>query len=160
MKKIIERIRSGGQTGADRAALDAARDAGVPIVGWCPKGGWAEDYPNPPGLCLAYPELKETPSLQTEQRTEWNVRDSNATLILYQTGKTDSPGTSLTEKISAELKKPFLVADANNQEKIFSWLKTLGKGITLNIAGPRESESPGIYNNVYSLVEKLLKEFA
>src|SRR2546425_1493353 len=78
------RIRSGGQTGVDRAALNAAVLTGRPYEGWCPKGGWAEDFLRPPGLLppgllMKYPHLMETPSKSPEQRTEWNVRDSAAT---------------------------------------------------------------------------------
>ena len=56
-------IRSGGQTGVDRAALDTARKYGIEICGWCPKGGWAEDLPSSPGLLAEYPELRKTPFL-------------------------------------------------------------------------------------------------
>jgi hypothetical protein len=72
------RIRSGGQTGVDRAALDAAVLTGRPYEGWCPKGGWAEDFLHPPGLLTKYPHLMETPSESPERRTDWNVRDSAA----------------------------------------------------------------------------------
>ena len=65
------RIRSGGQTGVDRAALDAAVLTGRPYEGWCPKGGWAEDFLRPPGLLTIYPHLMETPSESPEQRTDW-----------------------------------------------------------------------------------------
>lgn len=82
MNSLIATIRSGGQTGVDRGALDAARAAGVPIEGWCPAGGWAEDLPEAPGLRTDYPELRETPSREPAQRTEWNVRDSDVTLII------------------------------------------------------------------------------
>ena len=69
MPNKIKRIRSGGQTGVDRAALDIARKYHIEICGWCPKGGWAEDFPSSPGLLAEYPELKETPSAGTSQRT-------------------------------------------------------------------------------------------
>ena len=82
LMKRIRKIRSGGQTGVDRAALDAARQCGLKICGWCPKGGWAEDCPEPPGLLALYPELRETPSENVSQRTVWNVRDADATLII------------------------------------------------------------------------------
>ena len=55
MKNKIKRIRSGGQTGVDRAALDIAGKNHIEICGWCPKGGWAEDLPSPPGLLADYP---------------------------------------------------------------------------------------------------------
>ncbi|MGO1311979.1 MAG: YpsA SLOG family protein, partial [Brevibacterium aurantiacum] len=82
MTSLIAAIRSGGQTGVDRGALDAARAAGVTIEGWCPAGGWAEDLPGAPGLLTDYPESRETPSPEPAQRTEWNVRDSEVTLII------------------------------------------------------------------------------
>ena len=160
MGNVIEKIRSGGQSGADRGAFDAARDLGVPIVGWCPKGGWAEDFPSPPGLLALYPELEETPSSEVNQRTEWNVRDSDATLILVANGEIASPGTLLTKDTALALGKPLLIAEPRESEKIYGWLKTLGQGIVLNIAGPRESESPGIYEEVYTFVKRLLSEFA
>jgi Circularly permutated YpsA SLOG family len=81
------KITSGGQTGVDRAALDLAIEYGMSWGGWCPKGGWAEDFPDPPGLLTKYPNLRETPLARTKQRTEWNVRDSDATLIIRR-----SPG--------------------------------------------------------------------
>jgi predicted Rossmann-fold nucleotide-binding protein len=69
-------IISGGQTGADRAALDFAIEHGIPHGGWCPRGRIAEDGPIP--LCYS---LRETPSRRYAQRTEWNVRDSHATVV-------------------------------------------------------------------------------
>ena len=60
MNPTIIRIRSGGQSGVDRAALDFARCQNIEICGWCPKGGWAEDYPEAPGIKEMYPELQET----------------------------------------------------------------------------------------------------
>ena len=69
--KKIYRIRTGGQSGVDRAVMDFAREYGIPLCGWCPKNGWAEDYPDSPGVLLDYPELTETPSDGTEQRTKW-----------------------------------------------------------------------------------------
>jgi hypothetical protein len=70
------KIISGGQTGIDRASLDAAIEMGVDYCGWCPKGGWAEDFRQPPGLLARYPLLREAPSAEPIQRTEWNVRDA------------------------------------------------------------------------------------
>jgi hypothetical protein len=62
-------IVSGGQTGVDRAALDVAIELGIPYRGWCPKGGWAEDMLNPPGVLILYPELRETQDADPRQRT-------------------------------------------------------------------------------------------
>ena len=69
MNLAITRIRSGGQSGVDRAALDFGRKHNIEICGWCPKGGWAEDYPDAPGVLALYPELKETPEAEPWQRT-------------------------------------------------------------------------------------------
>src|SRR5215831_15765508 len=88
-------IRSGGQTGVVRAALDYAVRASIPYDGWCPRGGWAEDLSAPPGLLDQFPRLKETPSADPRQRTAWNVRDSDATIVLMP-GAADSPGTRFT----------------------------------------------------------------
>src|SRR6185295_9106746 len=85
------KIISGGQTGVDRAALDEAIERGMDWGGWCPKGGWAEDYPEPPGLLAKYSHFKETPDPYPLQRTEWNVRDSDAALII-----TDAAGLSVS----------------------------------------------------------------
>ena len=64
------KIVSGGQTGVDRAALDVAIDKGVAYGGWCPKGAWAEDLPDPPGLLDRYDRLQQTPLADPAQRTE------------------------------------------------------------------------------------------
>ena len=157
MKTQIKKIRSGGQTGVDRGALDAARAVGIPIVGWCPNGGLAEDYTIPPGLLFAYPELEETPSKNVNQRTEWNVRDSDATLIILDQDDPHSPGTLLTEQVALALSKPLLISRTNEIEKISAWIKSLASNVILNIAGPRESESPGIYQKVYSLICELFE---
>ena len=101
---MIERILSGGQTGVDRAALDVALELGLPCGGWCPKGRRAEDGPIP----SHYP-LTETPWDGYPQRTEWNVRDSDGTLILTE-GEPDR-GTALTRELAARHGKPCLVLD-------------------------------------------------
>ena len=80
MSRKIRKIRTGGQSGVDRAALDVARELNIEICGWCPQGGWAEDYTTPPGLLSDYPELTETPSAGTTQRTLWNMRDAKAVI--------------------------------------------------------------------------------
>src|SRR5262245_30144595 len=85
------KIISGGQTGVDRAALDVAIERNMDWGGWCPKGGWAEDLTTPPGVLAKYPRLRETPDAHPLQRTEWNVRDSDATLII-----TDRDGLSVS----------------------------------------------------------------
>ncbi len=76
MVRTLMKIISGGQTGADRAALDVAIECGIDHGGWVPQGRWAEDGPLPRGY-----HMRETEVTQLATRTEWNVRDADATLI-------------------------------------------------------------------------------
>ena len=137
---MIEKIVSGGQTGVDRAALDVARELGLPCGGWCPKGRKAEDGP----IASRYP-LQETPSDDYAQRTVWNVRDSDGTLILTRGQPTE--GTALTIEVAGRQGKPHLVMDLNEQPDratVRAWT-IMHRIRVLNIAGPREEKSPGSY---------------
>jgi hypothetical protein len=164
MPKLI--IISGGQTGVDRAALDAAIARGIAYGGWCPQGGWAEDCAAPPGLLATYPLLRETPSRDPAQRTEWNVRHADASLILVDAGGVAaSGGTALAERLAAQYGKPLLVADigaADASELARAWLAALlaaHAGETpfrLAVGGPRESEASRIYEKARAFVGKLL----
>jgi hypothetical protein len=136
-------VVSGGQTGVDRAALELGRRLGVAVGGWCPAGGWAEDLTDPPGLLVMYPELRPTPSDDPTQRTRWNVRDSHATLVLVRPG-VSSPGTEATIALARNLARPHLVASVHDAGSVGPWLGALPPAIVLNVAGPRESEAPGI----------------
>jgi hypothetical protein len=151
------RIVSGGQTGVDRAALESARRAGIPMGGWCPAGGGAEDVAEPPGVRASFPELRATPSADPAQRTEWNVRDSDATLVLVRAGVA-SPGTELTIGIAGDLRRPHLVAEVHDSVAVRTWLHDLPAGAVLNIAGPRESEAPGIQAEAAHLLDVVLGE--
>lgn len=150
----IVRIVSGGQSGADRAALDAAIEAGIEYGGWCPAGGWAEDYPEPPGLLADYPKLREADSPDPDVRTQFNVRDSDATLI-FRAAPSASPGTDLTSRTAESLARPYLVTDGSITE-IRSWIAALPKHLTLNVAGPRESEQRGLYDATLAALRQLL----
>jgi len=149
-------VVSGGQTGVDRAALDAALAAGVPCGGWCPRGRAAEDGEIP----ARYP-LRETPSAESPQRTEWNVRDADATLVLVR-GEPQG-GTALALRCAARLGKPHLVVDLEGlpdpAARIRDFLAERPRGI-LNVAGPRESECPGIGAEAHALLAALLRERA
>lgn len=137
---MVRKVVSGGQTGVDRAALDVALELGLACGGWCPKGRKAEDGP----LAWRYP-LTETPSAEYAQRTEWNVRDSDGTLVLTR-GELRG-GTAQTVEAAARLGKPHLVADLAtplDAASVQAWSRE-HRIETLNVAGPRESTRPGIY---------------
>jgi hypothetical protein len=158
------KIISGGQTGVDRAALDAAIERCMDWGGWCPKGGWSEDLPSPPGLLAKYPRLKETPLPNPLQRTEWNVRDSDAALIITDAeGIAASIGTRRAHSWARKHGKPELVVDASDAqapERVVEWLaaqrKRFGPHLTLSIGGPRESEAAGIYARAKALIGAIL----
>ena len=156
----IVKIVSGGQTGADRAAIDTGIDLGLRVGGWVPNGGWAEDYPQPPGLLAKYPQLFEADEAAPQRRTRLNVRDSDATLILVKEGwKKASPGTRLTLEYARELGRPVKVVrvDAPDAaERVRQWLAGVGTLSVLNVAGPRESEAPGLYEQAREVLRKVL----
>ena len=155
-------IVSGGQTGVDRAALDFAIAHEIPYAGWCPRGGWAEDHPLPPGLLAVYPRLRETPSADPEQRTRWNVRDSDATLIVLAGVGGLSPGTVTSEAAATELGRPMLRLDASDRDlasmraAVERLLSALGPSPALNVAGPRQSEQSRAYAVALRLLGLLL----
>ena len=147
----VRKVVSGGQTGVDRAALDVARELGIPCGGWCPRGRRAEDGPIPEG----YP-LRETPSAAYPERTAWNVRDSDGTLIL--TRGRPRGGTALTVSLARRAAKPALVADLQGGVSVSDIRAFLAEHTihVLNVAGPRESEAPGIHDEAVALLHQLL----
>ena len=143
----IRKLVSGGQTGVDRAALDVAIELGLPYGGWVPKGGRSEDMPEAPGLLAVYPLLREHTSREWPPRTKANVRDSTATLIVLD-GERIGPGTKLTMSLTVELAKPTLkiVPGSHRAHALMEgFLEGFDEDIALNVAGSRESSSPGIY---------------
>jgi RimJ/RimL family protein N-acetyltransferase len=157
----ISLIRAGGQTGSDRGGLDAGRDHHVPICGWCPKGGLAEDLPDAPGLLGPYPELVETPSEGYVQRTAWNVRDSHATLIVAPDGLEPKGGTAMTVEFAKTYGRPVLVLERPEQvDEAWRWIEGLGHELTLNVAGPRASKVPSAYGMTRDVVGRLLEKDA
>lgn len=146
-------IISGGQTGADRAALDFAIDNGIDYGGWCPAGRRAEDGP----LDAKY-QLAETESARYRVRTVRNVRDSDATLIL-NLGELEG-GSLETLRIAERRGKPVRVLqlDAPPTEaalaELRDWLR-VNAVERLNVAGPRESKRPGVYQAARVLLERL-----
>ncbi len=136
----------------DRAALDAALVLGLPCGGWCPRGRLAEDGPIDP----RYP-LQETPSTDYPQRTEWNVRDSDGTLVL--TRGRPSGGTALTISLARRYRRPLLVLDLAQDpdpSEVRRWAEVEGIGV-LNVAGPRESLQPRIQDEARGFLEDALR---
>ena len=152
-----ETIVSGGQTGVDRAALDTAIKTGVNAGGWCPKGRLSEDG----RLSDIYP-LQETPSKVYTQRTEWNVRDSDGTLIITCEDQVLTGGTAYTQKIARKLNKPCCIICLDSEDipelinMVVSWAEknSIKK---LNVAGPRESGKPGVYVKTCGFLKSLLE---
>jgi len=133
------RLISGGQTGVDRGALDAALELGIPHGGWCPRGRLAEDGPIPDRY-----QLCESDSPEYPVRTEQNVLEGDATLILCR-GR-PSGGTELTRRLAQQHGRPHLVVDLDDVPDpagVRRWLAEQ-RIETLNVAGPRDSQSPGI----------------
>lgn len=158
---IVKRIVSGGQTGVDQAALRAAQMCGLECGGWCPPGRLCESGTIPSYFPLVETPIersREAPDIPRSQRTEWNVRDSDATLIL-QPSRLDKqdPGTEWARCCADRYNRPLLICDPSDPiapEKIKQWLRTESVQ-TLNVAGPSEITAPGIGNQAYSLLLNL-----
>lgn len=155
MAPFPDKVISGGQTGVDRAALDAALDAGVPCGGWCPDGRIAEDGPLP----ARYP-LCERKGGGYVERTLANVRDSDGTAIIHA-GELEG-GTLHTLESCVENGKPHLLVDSKEitvhqaAELIADFIKRHGIA-TLNVAGPRASKQPQIYPYAHAVIARLLR---
>jgi hypothetical protein len=139
---VVSKIISGGQTGADRAALDFAIERGIPHGGWCPAGRLAEDGPIPDHY-----RLTETPGSDSAQRTEWNVRDSDGTVV-FSIGETLKGGSKLTLEFASRYGKPVLhISRELNEQTAATKLAAFVVEHTiktLNAAGPRASEEPEV----------------
>ncbi len=156
-------IVSGGQTGADRAALDFALAHGLAHGGWCPRGRLAEDGP----LDERY-ALRETPTARYAQRTEWNVRDSDATVV-FTIGPRPKGGTALTVDLATRLGRPWLhlaregdgssAGDAptiaEHAARLVEFLRAHDVQC-LNVAGPRASQEPEVAGFVRRVLDAVL----
>ena len=148
---MIEKIVSGGQTGADRAGLDAAIELDIPHGGWIPKGRRTEDG----GLSEKY-HLKEMPIASYAARTEQNVIDSDGTLIVAH-GKLNG-GSAMTRRLAKKHNRPWMHVDLEKTNFFKAAMALRSWGMEnhikiLNVAGPRGSKDPGIYD----ATKKLLK---
>ncbi|MGB9602720.1 MAG: putative molybdenum carrier protein [Limisphaerales bacterium] len=148
----IFKIISGGQTGADRAGLDWAIANGIPHGGWCPAGRKAED-----GTIPHRYNLNETESPDYPTRTEKNILDSDATVIFSMNENFDR-GTKLTIKLLKKYKKPYIVIinqkDIENSARILDEFLYKIKPDVLNIAGPRQSAQPEVYDFALNVLNK------
>jgi len=151
---MINKIISGGQTGADRAALDTAIKLNIAHAGWCPRGRPAED-----GIIDSHYDLTETPTADPAQRTEWNARDSDGTVIFSISPKLNG-GSAKTESFARQYEKPCLhlsrERDRQRAIELLSRFLADNKIQILNAAGPRHSEEPGIGEFVSQTLEAVL----
>ncbi|HKG23815.1 MAG TPA: putative molybdenum carrier protein [Blastocatellia bacterium] len=160
----LSRVISGGQTGVDQAALRAARERGLALGGWCPPGRACEA-----GIIPSSFPLQETPEDRSpgapdtprSQRTEWNVRDSDATLILQPgpNARAD-PGTDWTQRCARRYGRPLLIcdpADPTSPDTIKRWLRAFSIR-TLNVAGPGERAVPGIGDQAHALLVQVFSD--
>lgn len=150
---MLRKVVSGGQTGVDRAALDAALEDGMETGGWCPLGRRAED-----GEISREYQLVETESASYSRRTKLNVRDSDGTLVLNM-GKIDG-GTAETVKHAERMGKPCPIValdQAADTSSVNAWLSRHNVRV-LNVAGPRESRRPGIYREALLFMRRVMKQ--
>ena len=148
----IGKLVSGGQTGADRAALDFAIEHEIPHGGWCPAGRLAED-----GCIPSRYQLVETPSNSYSQRTEWNVRDSDGSLV-FSIEPVLSGGAKETIEFARKHRKPLLHLSqrggpATPEMELLRFIRD-NHVQTLNVAGPRSSEEPQVAVFVREVLEK------
>ena len=163
---LIGKIVSGGQTGVDRGALEAAYDLGFPYGGLIPKGRLAEDGIVP----LKFDQMKVAPRKDYLFRTEWNVTHSDATLIIarepWEENESEecskcteelTGGTKRTADYCKKHGKPYLVIFTANVAKVIDWLSGLAiPDLVLNVAGPRESKAKGIQEATQKFISRLI----
>lgn len=151
--KYPQKIISGGQTGADRAGLDAGLEAGLPVGGYVPRGRLSEDGQVPD----KYP-MTETGSKDYKSRTKRNILESDGTLII-NIGPMKG-GTALTAKIAQENNRPLMIVQLDDDYQVgavINWLEE-NRIQTLNIAGPRESKLPGIHDKAKQFLKEVLTQ--
>ncbi len=155
MLKKLKKIISGGQTGADRAALDVAIKRGVEHGGWCPRGRIAED-----GIIAEKYSMTETESQNVEQRTKKNIEEADGTLVFVPQFPLEiTDGTKLTIEYAQFLLKPLLIIDLSScdraNEEFCLWLQENNISI-LNVGGPRESSAEAIYDKIHNKFGEML----
>ncbi|GGI82681.1 putative molybdenum carrier protein [Legionella impletisoli] len=158
---MIEKIVSGGQTGVDQAALLIASELGLEVGGWCPKGGLDE---NGDSILEKYESMEEASTSVPDERTKLNIRDSDGTLIIvpkWPLPERIKDGTILTIEDAKRQEKPYFIVDLSSNPDIHAVLEwaTSHDIKVLNIGGPRESNSPGIYEDSCALCRELFAAF-
>jgi Circularly permutated YpsA SLOG family len=158
----LRKIVSGGQTGVDQAALRVALACGVTIGGWCPPGRICEGGTIPDIFPLEETmaeRSQDAPAIPRSQRTQWNVRDSDATLVLWpRAPRTRDPGTLWASDCASRYQKPILICDPAEDSdiaKAAAWI-VRNNIATLNVAGPSEGTSPGIGTSAERFIRNLL----
>lgn len=143
------KIISGGQSGVDHAVLDFALKHEIPCGGWCPKGRIAEDGK----ISNKYP-LQETTTSEYSERTEMNILNSDATLVIHSLEIDD--GTKLTIELCSKYNKPLfelILQEETRKPGPINWIKENNVQV-INIAGPRESNAPGIYKKTLAFLNQ------
>ncbi len=162
----VERIISGGQTGADRGGLDAAMTLGIPHGGWCPKGRRAED-----GAVPARYQLRETNTADYPKRTRRNIAEADATIVFVLSLKAAGPASRLTINEAQAMYKPVMLAELAGMlsgapetraaherltvRDIQKWCRQHDVK-TLNVAGSRESKVPGLQRAVRDILVRAI----
>ncbi|HET9768862.1 MAG TPA: putative molybdenum carrier protein [Thermoanaerobaculia bacterium] len=164
----LTKVISGGQTGVDQAALRAAQASGLAIGGWCPPGRESEAGPIPERFPLRETPAErspDAPQVPRSLRTEWNVRDSDATLILTaqgERGAADDAGSVWAGECARRYGRPLLVCDPADSQaavRIVKWLRTVPVE-TLSVGGPSERTQPGIGEAAYALLVDVFGQLA
>ena len=160
---MILKIVSGGQTGVDQASLRFADEMGLELGGWCPNGGLDENMKD---IREQYPSLVEATTANPDERTKLNIQDSDGTLIIvpsWPLPEKIKDGTLLTLQETKNLKKPYLIINLANAYQdinvVQEWTENYNIQI-LNIAGPRESSSPNIYQKTYEILFSMFNQMS
>ncbi len=152
---MITKIISGGQTGADQAALDFAIEHDIHHGGWIPKGRKTED-----GLLPDKYHLDEMPTASYPKRTEKNILDSDGTAI-FSRGKLTG-GSALTRKLAKQHDKPWDHVDLDQMDEVIAadiiagWIQRNDIRV-LNVAGSSASKDPRIHDFVMGILTRVLK---
>ncbi|MDW8466359.1 MAG: putative molybdenum carrier protein [Chloroherpetonaceae bacterium] len=155
----LRKIISGGQTGVDQAALRVALELGLETGGWCPPDRACESGTIPEHFPLVPTPVERSPNaphIPRSLRTEWNVRDSDATLVLVPDTIQNDAGTNWTIECAKRYSKPVCAINPFSSDasvKIYNWLSSLDIS-TLNVAGPSEKTCTGIG----TIAEKILRK--